>query len=200
MRAVAIGAYRGLLRSLLDGLPVHALLVRDEGLPLSPFDSIRNFCPWQRPQVYGNVVVIHRRFGSSAARISCAPPWQSWQLAAAAPGFSPCMQTVRVSLLRIGMALRAGDLLRRGLVDQALHILVAIHAGEHTAVNGMLHLAFGSTYRLTVLAVHFSGQSVESEWQARQSLSLSFFCSFGRQLFKISRHLYSSPISRRCCA
>jgi len=50
------------------------------------------------------------------------------------------MKTMRVSLLRIRMTLRAGDLQRRGVVHQALHILVAIHAAEHAAVNRMFHL------------------------------------------------------------
>ena len=56
------------------------------------------------------------------------------------------------------MALGAGDLLRSGLMDQALHILVAIHAGEHRAVNGMLQLFFIHV-QADLLAVHFGGQS-----------------------------------------
>jgi len=48
------------------------------------------------------------------------------------------VQTVRVSCFGIRMALSAGDLPRRALVDQSLHILVAIHAGEHLTMNRML--------------------------------------------------------------
>ena len=52
------------------------------------------------------------------------------------------MQAMRVSLLRFRVALGAGNFLRRSFVDKALHICVAIHAGKHAAVNGMLHLDF----------------------------------------------------------
>jgi hypothetical protein len=38
------------------------------------------------------------------------------------------------------MALGAGDLLRGGLMDQALHIFVTINAGKHRAVDGVLQL------------------------------------------------------------
>ena len=50
------------------------------------------------------------------------------------------MQAVRISLLRIRMALGAGNFLRRGFVDQPLHIRVAIHASEEIAVDRMLQL------------------------------------------------------------
>jgi len=49
---------------------------------------------------------------------------------------------VRICSLLIRMALRASDLLRRRFVDQALHVLVAIDATEHSAVDGMLQLVF----------------------------------------------------------
>jgi len=49
---------------------------------------------------------------------------------------------MRVSRLRIGMTLSTPHLLRSGLMDQALHILVAIHTGEHATVDGMLLLVF----------------------------------------------------------
>ena len=52
------------------------------------------------------------------------------------------VQTVRVSRLRVGMALGTSHLLRSGLMDEALYIFVAIHTGEHAAMDGMLLLAF----------------------------------------------------------
>lgn len=50
--------------------------------------------------------------------------------------------TVGISILRIRMALSAGDLLRRGLMGQALHVFMAIDATEQVAVDGMLQLVF----------------------------------------------------------
>ena len=53
-----------------------------------------------------------------------------------------CVSTVGIGGLRVGMALSAGDLLRRSLMGQALYVFVAIHAAEHRAVDGMLQLVF----------------------------------------------------------
>ena len=61
---------------------------------------------------------------------------------------------VRVSELRIGMASGARDFLRRRLVNQALHILVAVHAGKHRAVDRMLQLAC-IHIQADLLSIHF---------------------------------------------
>ena len=51
------------------------------------------------------------------------------------------VDAVLIGYAGIGVALRAAHLLRGRLVRQALHILVAVHTGEHAAVDGMLELA-----------------------------------------------------------
>ena len=51
------------------------------------------------------------------------------------------MGAMRVSLLRVRMALPAGNFLRRRIVRQALHVGVAIHAGKQPPMDGVLLLA-----------------------------------------------------------
>jgi hypothetical protein len=55
------------------------------------------------------------------------------------------------------MALGAGDLPGRGLMRQALYILVAIHAGEYATVNRMPQLAF-IHIQADLPAIHLRGQ------------------------------------------
>jgi hypothetical protein len=65
---------------------------------------------------------------------------------------------VRISLLGLRVALGAGYLLRGGLVDQALHILMAIHAGEQFAVDRMPQLV-AIHIQAHLPAVYFRSQS-----------------------------------------
>ena len=50
------------------------------------------------------------------------------------------MQGVLPGLLGFGVATVAGDLLGSGLVDRPLDVCMAIDAGEHGAVDGVLEL------------------------------------------------------------
>lgn len=52
------------------------------------------------------------------------------------------VSAMRPGVERTGVALGAGDFFGRLVVRQALHVLVAIHAGEHGAVDGVLELVF----------------------------------------------------------
>ena len=49
---------------------------------------------------------------------------------------------MRIGQASVGVALRAGYLLRARLMRQALYILVAIHTGEQAAMDGMPELVF----------------------------------------------------------
>ena len=82
--------------------------------------------------------MINRRVGSATGKLtSWAPPWQSWQSAAIFPAADASgMQAVRVSILRINMAINTKNLLRRRVVRQALHVLVAIDAGKASWMRG----------------------------------------------------------------
>lgn len=52
------------------------------------------------------------------------------------------MGAVRVSSLRIGVTLGAGDLLRSLVVGEGFNVGVAVDARKQRAVNGMLELRF----------------------------------------------------------
>ena len=67
------------------------------------------------------------------------------------------MKAVRVSFLCVGVALCAANLPGRGVMRQALHILVAINASEQIAVDRMFQLAF-IHIKADLLAVHLRGQ------------------------------------------
>jgi hypothetical protein len=85
------------------------------------------------------------------------------------------MKAVSISLLRVGVALGAANLLWRGLVNQAFHVFVAIHTGKEIAVNRVLQLAF-IHIQANLLAVDLSGQgrvAVASKTLAILGLMLS---------------------------
>ena len=89
-----------------------------------------------------NVGMIYRRLGIVGCQNLMHPPMTIFAICA-----RRCTRlvglgviTVRVGLLRIGMTLGAGDLLGGGLVDRPLDVGMAIHAGEHLAVDRMRQL------------------------------------------------------------
>ena len=67
------------------------------------------------------------------------------------------MRAVCVCRLRLGVALLAGDLLRRRLVHGASHVCVAIDAGEHLPVYRVLQLT-GVNEQAFSLPIHFMRQ------------------------------------------
>ena len=120
---------------------MHALLVRDKGLAALPGRLHQKLLPVAPAAGGGDVVMIDRRFcivgGQNLVRASVAV------LAVCPRSAGPVglgMEAMCVSLLRISVALGATNLPGRGFMDQALHILVAIHAGKQIAVDGMFHL------------------------------------------------------------
>jgi len=106
-----------------------------------------------------NVLVIHRRHGIVRAENLMRPAVAvlAVRRSRSARLHRLRMQAMRVGGLRVRMALRARHLQRRRVVDEALHILVAIHAGKHLPVNRMLHLR-GIHIQTDRLAVDFRRQ------------------------------------------
>src|ERR1039458_1018516 len=112
VRTVAIRAYRGLLRSLLDGQSMHALLVRHKGLTALPVRFHQKLLPVAPAAGGWNVVMIHRRFD-----VTCSQNLVRASVAVLAvcgrcdptPGGIGVV-TVRISILLIRMALGAGNL------------------------------------------------------------------------------------------
>ena len=67
------------------------------------------------------------------------------------------MSAVRVSSLRVGVALGAGDLLRSLVVHEALDVGVAVDAGQQGTVNGMPELGLVDV-EADRLAIHIRGE------------------------------------------
>ena len=94
------------------------------------------------PAGIGNVGVIHRGVWIAAGQHFVGV---SMTVLAIGGGFAGGrdlrMRAVRVGVLRISMAIGAENLLGRRLVRKALHVLVAVHAGQlHGDVDGVLEL------------------------------------------------------------
>ena len=104
---MAIRAHRGLLRALLRRPTVHALLVADERLRAFPARLHQEFLPVAPAARVWNVLVIHRRL-----RIAAGHHLVRAAMAILAPRRRHAflarnrMGAVRVSLLRVRMALR----------------------------------------------------------------------------------------------
>src|ERR1017187_1197877 len=112
MRAVAIGADRGLRRSLFDGASMHAFLVGDEGLGAFAVRLHQELLPMAPAAGIRNVAMIHWRLGIVGTQNLVCP--SVTVLAACRRRFAGRARlevgAVRISLLRILMALGAGDL------------------------------------------------------------------------------------------
>lgn len=141
VRAMAVGTHRGLLRAVFDGTPMHAVLIGEERLRALPVRLHQELLPVAAPARGWNIRMIYRR-----VRVVGRHHRVHIAMAIAAGGrrrLRRCHLRVRTVLVRgllIGMTLRAGDLLWRRIVRQALHVGVAIHAREHRSVYGVLQL------------------------------------------------------------
>ena len=64
------------------------------------------------------------------------------------------VRAVRICGLRFSVAIGAGNLFRGRFVRETLHVLVAVDAGEHRAVHGLLQL-FSIHEQIRLLAICF---------------------------------------------
>jgi len=132
VRAVAIRAHCGLLRSLLCRPPMHAFLVRVEGLRAFAVRLHQKLLTMATAAGVRDVVVIHRRLGIARGHDLVNPAVTIFAACGRRAALGElCVHAARVSVVRIRVALRAGHPLRRCLMNQALYVLVAIHAREH---------------------------------------------------------------------
>jgi hypothetical protein len=138
--AVAVGADRSFLGSGSDRVSMHTLLVRSDHLRALPAVLHYEFLAVADPACAGNIGVMHARFRIAG--------WQQFVRAAVAVDATRrfaisfahrlAVETAVICRLLIGVTSCAGDFQRSGLVRRALNIRVAIHAGEHAAVDGIL--------------------------------------------------------------
>ena len=143
MRAMAVRADRRGLRSVLHRVTVDAVLVGHKDLRAAAGQLHQKLLPVACAAGGGDVGVADGRLGI-ARRQNCVRVAVTID---AGGGRRPVgllrggVEAVPVRGLRIGVALGAGDLRGSRFVRRRLHVLVAVHAGEHTAVDGLLHLA-----------------------------------------------------------
>lgn len=97
---------------------------------------------------YRRLTVIHRQNLVRAAMAVLAIGRACY-----ASALRPGVVTVGVRLLSVGMALSAVDRRRCRFVRRLLHIRVAVHAGEHATVGGVLQLV-GIDKQADLLAVN----------------------------------------------
>jgi len=140
--AMAVRAHRRALRSLLHRAPMHALLVRHKRLRAVAGRLHQELLPVAGPAGRGNVGVVDRRLCIAGRQnpVRIAMAIDAGRDRAAVRLLRRGVEAVLVLRLRVGMALHAGDLGRSIFVRRRLDVLVAVHAGEHLPVNGLLHL------------------------------------------------------------
>jgi len=143
VRAVAVGANRGLLRSVFSGTPMYAVLVRNEGLGADSIRLHQKLLPVTAAAGRGNVSVIHRRLyivgGQNLVRASMAVlAISGWATGLGRFG----VLAVLVCGLFVRMAIGAGGRKPPVLVLGIVGRFVTIHAGKHLAMNRMFQLAF----------------------------------------------------------
>ncbi len=172
MRAMAVRADGGGLRAVLHRVSVDAVLVGHKDLRAAAGRLHQKLLPVACAAGGGNVGVVHGRLwiagGQNCVRVAVT-------IDAGGSGRSVGLlrggvEAVLIRGLRVGVALGAGDLRGSRGVRRGLHVLVAVHAGEHSAVDGLLKFS-ASTVRLTVLPLASVVVSVGSAWQARHSSS-----------------------------
>ena len=157
--AVAVGAYRGFLRAVLDGASVHALLVGDEGLRALAVRGHEELLAVTAAAGGGDIGVTDGRIGVAGGQrlVRATVAVDAGGSRSTAGLGRPGMHGAGVGLLGSFMASGAGDFLWRRVVDKALDVGVAIDASKQAAVNGMLQLVLIDE-EADLLAVFVSGQ------------------------------------------
>src|SRR4051812_34381438 len=140
--AVAVGTDGRLLRTIFDGLAVHALLIGDEGLRADAVRGGDELLPMAAAACDGDVGVIHGRGGISRRKrlVRAAMAIDARGARSRAGLFGAGMPGAHVGLLGGFVASGAGDLFGGRVMGKAFNVGVAVHATEQPAVERMLHL------------------------------------------------------------
>ena len=159
VRAVAIGADRGFLRAGGDGVSVNALLVGRDHLRALSAVFHHKLLAVAGSAGRGNVGVMHARFGIAGRQqfVRAAVAIDAGGGLAVASLHGLAVEAAIVGSLLVGVAGGAGDFLRRSFVRGALYVGVAVHAGEHAAVDGIFE-GLRIDVQADGLAVDFMGQ------------------------------------------
>src|SRR6185437_13173145 len=140
MRAMAIGAYGGFLRTVGHGMPMHALLIRSDHLRALAAVGHYELLAVAYAAGSRNVGVAQAGFRicgrKQLVRAAVAVDAGGGVRVPALNRFS--VMTAIIGGLLIGVTIGATDLFGSGFVRGALYVRVAIHAGQHAAVDGIL--------------------------------------------------------------
>lgn len=161
VRSVAVRANRGFGRAICGGPSMHAVLVGEEGLGAHAIRLHQKLLPVAPAARKRNIRVIDRRLRIAARQHLVRAAMAVFAIRRGHFAGLACLgvQAVRVGLFRVRVALRAAHLLRRGFVRQALHVLMAIHAGQlHRGVDRMLEF-LPVDKKADRLAIHLRRQS-----------------------------------------
>ncbi len=136
---MAIGADRGFLRTGGDCVSVHTLLVGSHHLRALAAIFHHKFLAVAGAAGRGNVGVMHARLGIAGGEqfVRAAVAIYAGGGFAVASLHSFAVEAPIVRCLLVGMARRARNLLRSCFVSGAGYVRMAVHAGEHAAVNGV---------------------------------------------------------------
>ena len=142
MRTMTIRADGGLLRSVLHGAAVHALLIREEWLRAPAVRLHQKLLSVTAAAGLRNIDVIDRRLRVRDCRgfVRAAMAIDT-RGGGRFSGGELRVGAVAVGGLRVGVALRTGNLFGGRVVCQAFDVGVAINACEHAAMHGVLQLA-----------------------------------------------------------
>ena len=159
MGAVAVGADRRLFRSGGDRVSVHAQLVRSDHLRALSAVLHNKFLAVAGSASGRDVGVVHPRFRIAGRQqlMRASMAIDAGSCVAVASLNSLAVETAVVRCLLVGVASCAGDFQGRSFVRGTLDVGVAIHAGKHAAMDGILE-PLGVHMQAHRLAVDVVGQ------------------------------------------
>ena len=191
VRAVAVGADRGLLRAGGNGMSVDTLLVRCHHLGALSAVLHYKFLAVARAAGRGNVGMMHARLRIAGRqqlmRAAVAIDAGGRLAVASLDGLAVEAAIVRSLLVRVAGG--ACDFQRRSFVRGTLDVGVAVHAGKHAAVDGIFE-----SLRIDVQADGFAIDLVSQRGVAMTSET--FFRSGFRKL--LAGGLFAGGVDR-CC-
>lgn len=159
VRAVAIGADRGFFRAVGNRVPMHALFVGGDHLCALAAIFHDELLTVAGAAGRGDIGVMHARLriagGEQFVRTPMTIDARGCVAIAALDGLG--VKTALVGRLLVGVASGARNFLGRGFVSRAFYIGVAVHAGEHAAVNRIFE-SFRIDVQADGLAVLFVGE------------------------------------------
>ena len=137
--AVAVGADRSVLGAGSDSVPVDTLFVRGHHLSALPAVGHHELLTVARPAGRRNIGMMHARLwiGGRQKFVRTAVAVDAGSRVTITRMHCSAVEAAIVRSLLVGMASGATNLFGSGFVRRAFYIGVAVHTGEHAAVDGI---------------------------------------------------------------